>query len=175
MNISIFSDPAKIGPGMWFDIHIDGVTAITDALKQAFTININAKCDNFKCKKCQPHFREFINTHDFKNYWNIRDNKGRDIGFFKWTWELHNEVNARLGKYRPTLEEAYEFYTNPEVGACFNCGKSAPVKPIISPINQAQASSSEMPEQRSRAIPPILTLYRQNGITPQPFQLIPQS
>lgn len=166
MDGSIFSDSTKVGPGMWFSIHTDAVAAVTDALKAAFIVNINAKCDNFKCKKCQPHFRKFIDTHDFSNYWNIRDNKGRDIGFFKWTWELHNDVNGRLGKYRPTLEEAYDFYTNPEAGACFNCGSSVKQPPIVTVI----------PEQRSRAIPAILTLYRETGeVKPQPFKLIPRS
>lgn len=156
MDTTIFSDPTKIGPGIWFKIHIDAITATTDELKHAFVININAICDNFKCKKCQPHFRKFIDTHPLKNYWNIKDIKGRDIGFFKWSWELHNEVNKFLKKYQPTLEEAYDFYSDSEAGACFNCG------------------NKEVPELRSRAIPPILTLFRENtGIKPQPFKLIP--
>lgn len=163
MDVSLFSDPAKIGPGIWFKIHIDAIVAITDSLKEAFIININAVCNNFKCKKCQPHFRKFIDTHPLRDYWNIKDSKGRDIGFFKWTWELHNEVNKYLKKYQPTLEEAYAFYSDSEAGACFNCGGEA-----------SGNKSNTLPEQRSRAIPPILTLYRENGnIKPQPFKLIP--
>jgi len=158
MDISIFSDPAKIGPGLWFNIHTEAIKAITDALKEAFIININALCDNFRCKKCQPHFRKFIDTHSLRNYWNIFNAKGFDIGFFTWSHELHNQVNRFLGKYEPTLEEAYNFFSDNEVGACFNCGDST------------------NPEQRSRAIPPILTLYRETGtIIPKPFKLIPRS
>lgn len=160
MDVSIFTDPAKVGPGIWFKIHIDAVTATTDSLKEAFLVNINALCDNFKCKKCQPHFRKFIDTHPLKNYWNIKDEKNRDIGFFKWSWELHNQVNRFLKKYEPTLEEAYNFFSDSEIGACFHCGET----------------KEENSEQRSRGIPPILTLFREGGpVTPQPFRLIPRA
>ena len=188
MDTSIFSDPTKIGPGMWADMHVEGVYAITDPLKEAFVINTNAKCDNFKCKKCQPHFRKFIDTHPFKQYWNIKDSKGRDIGFFKWTWECHNAVNKFLNKYQPTLEEAYDFWSNTEAGACFNCGAQAtsstslPSTSLSSPPLSIQSSLPPLPdlpaipEQRSRAIPPILTLYRDSGsIQPKPFRLIARS
>ena len=167
MDTSTFSDPVKVGPGVWFKLHTDAVKAITDALKEAFIINVNATCDNFKCKKCQPHFRKFIDTYSLRNYWNIRDAKGRDIGFFQWTWELHNQVNKFLGKYQPSLEESYEFFADADAGACFNCGGNS-VGPLL--------SSAPMQEQRSRAIPPILTLYRESGsVQPQPFRLIPRS
>lgn len=121
MDISVFANPIKSGPGMWFKMHTDAITAKDDNLKFAFIINTNATCDNFKCKTCQPHFRNFIDTHPFENYWHIYDDKGRDIGFFKWTWELHNQVNKFLKKYEPTLEEAYEFFSDNSAGACFNC------------------------------------------------------
>lgn len=161
MDTSIFSDPVKVGPGVWFKMHIDAIKAVTDVLKEAFIVNINAVCDNFKCLKCQPHFRKFIDTHPLKNYWNIYDRKGRDIGFFKWTWEMHNQVNKFLKKYEPTFDEAYEYFSDSGAGACFSCGDN-----IIQPL----------PEQRSRAIPPILTLYRESkDITPQPFKLIPRN
>jgi hypothetical protein len=157
MDGSVFTDPAKF-QGIWFKMHIDAANAVTDPLKEAFVININALCDTFKCKKCQPHFRKFIDTHDFKQYWKIFDPKGADIGFFQWTWELHNQVNKFLGKPQPTLADAYAFYTDTELGACFSC-----------------PSSSEPPAQVSRAIPPILTLYRESaGVKPQPFRLIPR-
>jgi hypothetical protein len=187
MDISVFSDPVKIGPGLWFKIHIDGIKSTTDLLKEAFIVNINALCDNFKCKKCQPHFRKFIDTHQFQKYWHIIDNKNRDIGFFQWTWELHNQVNRFLKKPEPSLEEAYEFFSNSEIGACFNCGPPNESKddltnlksqPTILSENKFPAFTSVsqfVPEQRSRAIPQILTSYIEfGGIKPQPLKLIPR-
>ena len=117
-------DIGKIGPGIWFKIHSDGIAATTQSLKESFIININALCNGFKCKHCQPHFRKYINEHPIENYFNIKNTKGIDIGIFKWTWEFHNAVNLRLGKYQPTLEESYEYFTNDTIGACHDCGQN---------------------------------------------------
>lgn len=158
MDMNVFSDPAKIGPGIWFHIHTEAIKATTDSLKYAFEININALCDNFKCKKCQPHFRKFIDTHPFSDYKNIMDPSGRDIGYFQWTWELHNQVNKFLGKYQPSFQEAYDFFSDNDAGACFNCPSNEPIL-----------------EQRSLAVPEILSLYRTSrNINPKPFRLIPK-
>jgi hypothetical protein len=117
-------DITKIGPGIWFKIHTDGIAAITQSLKESFIVNINALCDGFKCKHCQPHFRKYINEHPIENYFNIKNKKGIDIGIFQWTWEFHNAVNLRLGKHQPTLEESYEYFTNNTIGACTECGQN---------------------------------------------------
>ena len=197
MDTSIFADPVKVGPGVWFKMHIDAIKAITDSLKKAFIIDINAVCDNFKCKKCQPNFRKFIDTHPLEDYWHIYDSKGRDIGFFQWTWEMHNQVNKFLKKYEPTLEEAYEYFANPEIGTCFNCVNnnsnhenesnyeiSSSTYPrqnsnahleqkLTTSTSKSNQTRSQIPELRSRAIPPILTLYRESkNIKSQPFKLI---
>lgn len=157
MNTAIFADPKIIGPGAWFKIHTDAVAATTPALKEAFIVNINATCDNFRCKQCQMHFRKFIDSHPLRAYWNLRDAHGRDIGFFQWTWELHNQVNKFLHKYQPTLEEAYAFYLDSDVGACVNCGSNDIVAP------------EEL--QVSPAIPDILTRYRDGQtVTVKPFK-----
>ncbi len=153
MDVSIFSDPKIIGPGIWFKMHLDAVYAITDSTKSTFIHNINILCDNFKCKNCQDHFRKFITNNNLIDYWNIKDNNGSDIGFFKWTWELHNQVNRFLGKYEPSLEEAYKYYSNVDSGVCFDCG------------------DNKSSEQRTLAIPSILMSYLESGnIKPQRFQ-----
>lgn len=121
MDTTLFTNPAIVGPGIWYKLHIEACNATSDILKEAFIINVNADCDNFKCKKCQPHFRKFINTHPLRDYWNITDVKGRDIGFFKWTWELHNQVNKHLGKYCPKLDEAFRYYNQAEQNVCYDC------------------------------------------------------
>lgn len=153
METQVFSDPAIIGPGIWFDIHVTAINATTNKLKEAFVIYINNLCENFRCKKCQPHFREFIDNNPLANYWGIYSPTDRkDIGFFKWSWLLHNEVNARLRKYQPTFEEAYRFFANSDMGACFNCPEpeKIPEEPII--------------------IPPILNDYiKYKHIIPRPF------
>lgn len=124
MDRSIMMDINKIGPGIWFKIHMDAVSANTQELKESFIININALCDGFKCKHCQPHFRKYIDDNPIEKYFDIKNKKGNHIGIFQWTWEFHNAVNYRLGKYQPLLEEAYNYYTNNTVGACHSCGQN---------------------------------------------------
>jgi hypothetical protein len=159
MDLSIFTDPVRIGPGIWFALHTQALKATTDKLKDAFILNVNAICDNFKCKKCQPHFRKFIDTHNLKNYWKIFDSKGRDIGFFKWTWELHNQVNHFLKKYEPGLQEAYDYFSDTEAGACFDCGGAQPAHP-----------EQPKPEVSKAAIPPVLEIWRNSSaVKPKPF------
>src|SRR4030042_5313532 len=92
MLTNSFDDIEKIGPGIWFKIHMDAIKATTLSLKESFVVNINALCDGFRCKTCQPHFRKFINENPLKKYFDIKD------GIFQWTWELHNDVNSRLNK-----------------------------------------------------------------------------
>lgn len=161
MDTTVYTDPVKIGPGIWFNMHIDAVYATSDLLKKNFIIKVNNICDNFKCKKCQPHFRKFIDTHPLKNYWNIRDKKGNDIGFFKWTWELHNQVNKFLNKYQTTLEESYAYYSNADSGVCFDCGK----EPTITFTNVP-------PSNDTRYIPDIISEYKSGKVKAKPFKLI---
>jgi len=166
MDGSVFTDAAKIGPGMWFALHTMAVKATTEHLKEAFVTNVNGLCDMYKCQSCKPHFRKFIDTHPFRNYWHLKDGKGNDIGFFKWTWELHNEVNKFLKKQQPTLDEAYTYYSDANVGACFTCGDAGTTTNVTSvPHNVSPAN-----------IPPILELFRKHPGTVQvkPF-LIPET
>lgn len=136
-------DIGKIGPGIWFKIHSDAIAATTQSLKESFIININALCDGFKCKHCQPHFRKYINEHPIKNYFNIKNKNGIDIGIFQWTWEFHNAVNLRLGKHQPTLEESYEYFTNNTVGACYECGENKDI--IIKDNNIIKTNHTNQP------------------------------
>lgn len=118
MYASLLFDLKKFGPGIWYKIHTDALMCNTLASKENFVIQINTLCNDFKCKDCKPHLKAFIDNNDLKNYFNVKD------GIFKWTWELHNDVNKRLGKYKPTYDEAYSYYTNTRpMLYCNTCGK----------------------------------------------------
>ena len=132
-----------LGPGWWMKIHRDAMKATTEERKRVFEYNIEEDCNTFPCAKCKTHFRKFLDTHALKQYWQIYDNKGQDIGFFKWTWELHNQVNRFLKKYEPTLQEAYDYYNSATstTSACFDCG------------------TNKDNEARTLPIPLILTTY----------------
>lgn len=122
MNEAKFQDPVIIGPGIWFQMHLQAAHATTPQLKAAFRENIKLLIDNFKCTKCQEHFRKFYEKYPLNRYENIRDQEGNDIGYFRWTWELHDQVNAFLKKPRPSLKEAYSYYRDETAGVCTDCG-----------------------------------------------------
>ena len=109
-------DPAIMGPGIWYRIHIDALAAVTDELKASYIVYINNLCDKFNCKKCQEHFREYLDDNSFESYWRMEN------GFFKWTWAFHNAVNKRLGKREYSYEECLGMYSGSVV--CVNCGNN---------------------------------------------------
>ena len=150
MELTLSSDPKKFGPGLWHKIHTDAITATTDWLKEAFIININVTCDSLPCVKCKTHLREFIDKYPLRNYWNTRDEYGKDIGFFKWTWILHNRVNKFLGKFEPKLEDAYLAYRNINISSCARCN-----------------NSDIHPSARI-----IITKYKTGDVKPREFKLI---
>lgn len=116
-----------LGQGMWVMIHTIALN-ITDKDKKSFIIMMNILSENFICKTCIPHLKNFMEQHAFKNY----EEEG---GYFKWTWELHNDVNKRLNKPLITLDDAIKKYKNL---VCSNCEKttSTPYLPILIPIEK---------------------------------------
>lgn len=128
-------DVKLIGPGLWHMIHLLALNAVTDVSKKSFILTINTLCDNFICESCKPHFRKFIDDHSFNHYWNIQYKKEGDYGFFKWSWELHNAVNKRIGLQTFAFEDALFKYKN---YVCHDCNKIDPilvkVKESVKPV-----------------------------------------
>lgn len=152
MDTSILSSPKAVGPGTWYAIHTTAALAKTEERKRAFIQLIKDLSQNFKCNNCKSHWLKFIQDHPLDNYRNINHPElGNDVGFFIWSHTLHNQVNKFLGKYQPTLEEAYRFWSNADAGVCFDCHDD----------NFAKLKSN-----------PIIRLEPEN---PKGFKLIPRS
>ena len=187
MDINAFAHAEHLR-GIWFMLHMLAVEAITSTLKDAFVHNVLILCARFPCQKCKHHFQHFIDTHPFSNYRYIRDQQGRDIGFFQWTWELHNAVNARLDKPYVGLNIAYEFYAVAQMGLCLTCGD--PEDPVTHPTPTTYPASTTHSQERldvtllddiepeptaiSQApinpeISRLLTLYHTHQLVAQPF------
>jgi hypothetical protein len=81
----------------WDRIHRLSVAAITPQLKLDFIKYMEYVRDHFPCGKCKPHIRQKLSTTDFSQYNNIIENN-KDVGYAKWSWEFHNQVNQRLSK-----------------------------------------------------------------------------
>ena len=94
----------------WDNIHRMAVNAITNELKVEFEKYIRYLGFNFPCPKCRYHIKQRMISHSIKNYYNIRDENGRDIGIAKWSWEFHNAVSQRLGKSTMSWSEFTKKY-----------------------------------------------------------------
>jgi hypothetical protein len=181
------NQPEVFGPGLWFAIHTMALDATTESLKQAFVVYINSLCDRFPCKTCQPHFKKFIHDNPLDRYWYT--SHGKDIGFFTWTWELHNSVNRRIGKAEVSLKDALAFYQS-DKGVCTDCGNknvntgSSSISipklehsipnvsiPHVSVPSTSFTSNIPLTNGTSTSrIPPILTQYKHGDVKPKPFR-----
>lgn len=154
MDPGKFSDVEVSGPGMWFLIHLEAVSATTNEKKRSYTERMEILEKNFKCLECKRHLRSFLDSNPLSRYWNVTEN-GKDVGFFKWSWQLHNDVNRRTGKAIVSFEDAYDYYSTPDVGICMDCGH--------------EDVSKEVPPV-SRPVPKILNMYLESKkVAPRPF------
>lgn len=100
------------GPGTWRVIHTQAIRAKTSEKKKAFNELMNDISHDFGCIKCRSHAQTYISQNPISDYYNVINDKGEDIGMFKWSWVFHNTVNKRLGKSIIDFDTAYSLYTN---------------------------------------------------------------
>lgn len=118
------SNPATLG-AIWWVIHIKAKHATTPELKSEFIDFMYLLSIEFPCGKCRSHIQEYLRDHPFDPFMNIVNEKGEDVGMFKWSWIFHNSVNMRIHKPYVDWETAWEMFdTGREV--CTNCSGSLP-------------------------------------------------
>ena len=88
--------------GIWFMIHILAMNAKDYNGQRNFIYTIHKLADNFLCSTCKMHFKEYLKNNPIENYIHHQDEKGNNIGCFKWSVDFHNAVNARINK--PVLD-----------------------------------------------------------------------
>lgn len=99
--------PDVWGPYGWSLIHY-----VALGYPEQPTFDIITKYRNFfislanviPCEKCKTHYREMIDK-------NPPQLENKDA-LFKWTVDIHNIVNKRLGKDTFTLNQAYDKFMN---------------------------------------------------------------
>lgn len=133
------TDPKLIGPGTWHIIHTEGFRAQSHDQIINFISLMTRICDEFPCKACSGHCKEYIKTFPMIDNANVTVD-GKPLGMFLWTWRFHNAVNRRTGKKAMSWETAYGLYskTVPLVcgEACTNAheeGHEVRIKPVTFP------------------------------------------
>jgi hypothetical protein len=100
-------DPKVWGPKLWFVIHTlalnysDNPSYEDKRLHEDFFNNLVFL---IPCEKCRIHYRQHINNNPVVNH--LKDSNT----LFRYTIDLHNEVNKTLNKRTYSYEEAVKFY-----------------------------------------------------------------
>jgi hypothetical protein len=97
------------GPGTWFSMHLMAFNAHKNNSKQqkeATVWYIRLLSDNFYCKKCGEHFKDYLGKNP--------PEASSDI--FAWTVNFHNHVNRDIRKETWEYQTAYDYYNT--VTAC---------------------------------------------------------
>ena len=120
--------PNSIGPGIWFDLHLEAFEATTEEKKVAFATTVERLRTKFPCVTCRIHLQDFCEKEPLAKYWNRKSSisnttqAGRDTSLFEWTWILHNKVNERLRKVQPSFASVYAYYASLSSTVCTTCG-----------------------------------------------------
>lgn len=100
-------DPKIWGPKLWFVIHTLALNySDNPSYEQKRTTEdfFNSLVFLIPCDKCRVHYRQHINNNPVVNH--LKDSNT----LFKYTIDLHNEVNKTLNKKQYSYEEVVKFY-----------------------------------------------------------------
>ena len=90
--------PEVWGPVLWGAIHL---TCLTGTATPEF---INSFADALPCPACSAHFKELLMELPFPD-------SNDPMILFQWSVNVHNSVNARIGKPIITMEQALQRWT----------------------------------------------------------------
>jgi len=113
--------PSVWGPIFWHTIHLVAISYPADpsyAHKRAAKEFYESFAHLIPCPKCREHYQTHLQKIP------LSPHLDRRADLFRWTVNLHNEVNKNLGKATVTEMEAINFYKR--IGA-------RGVTPVISP------------------------------------------
>jgi hypothetical protein len=100
--------PDVWGPHGWKFIHYVALgypDKPTDADKTAYRNFYESLSDILPCQGCADHYRETIQAFPVKDHLASRDQ------LLRWSFDIHNTVNKRIGKSILSYDEALQLYT----------------------------------------------------------------
>lgn len=166
------TNPAILGPGVWYDIHLESKNAKTEEQKKSFVHKMYLLAQSFPCLTCRKHIDDYIQSNPFEPLWNETTNTGEQIGMFKWSWLFHNVVNKRLNKPNISWDNALYIFSDASINSCAkDCtdDHTTPLQPQLTTIQpqpqpQVQFQSYQVQPQVSYAQPQI-----QSQVQPQNY------
>ena len=128
----MYLPPSSWGPFFWHTIHIVALgypQSPSYSHKKAAKEFYESLTFLIPCPVCREHYVEYLREMPISPFLDRRDD------LFKWTVELHNRVNVKLGKRKYTEMEAIQFYTR--LGASTR-------SPVVTPDDFAEADLRAM-------------------------------
>lgn len=130
------------GRGSWYEIHLAAAHAKTSFEKQAAAWLLKLNSEKFFCNVCAGHLKEFLTLNPIDKYIDMED------GLFYLTWKAHDNVNAMLGKSRPSFEEVKAMYLGDDavcMAGCADESKQSAVQYSMAPSLPATIGISVLP------------------------------
>ena len=124
--------PSVWGPFFWHTIHITALSYPSEpsyANKRAAKEFFESLGQLIPCPKCREHYQQHLQRIP------ISPHLDRRADLFRWTVNLHNEVNKTVGKPPVTEIESINFYRR--IGA-------RAVSPVISPADLDEVDMRSM-------------------------------
>lgn len=125
-------DPAHVGCGIWFCLHILSLLAVDSESKKDYARKVKYIISSMRCDTCRVHALEYLQKNPVESFFNIKDKStGAELGCFKWSYIFHNTVNKRLHKREVPWDEAILLFTSGLMDKhCPNCqvGNSVLIK-----------------------------------------------
>jgi hypothetical protein len=106
-------DPRYIGPGIWFNMHLDAAEAKTRAEQVLAVQRFRRLQQRFPCLKCKEHFKEYLDRHPPEQIVGTSQE-----ALFRWSVEFHNAVNAFTGKAQVSYTDAHNIFYIPDFIVC---------------------------------------------------------
>lgn len=107
----------EAGRAQWNFMHRVALECQSNADKRWFKKYLFHLSQHFPCEQCRDHMQKMFKMHPINSYWDVKI-KGKDVGMFKYSWMIHNEVNKRLGKPTVDFEVAYMLWNDPKHRDC---------------------------------------------------------
>ena len=101
--------PNVWGPHGWKFIHYVALgypDEPTDADKRSYKKFYESLRDILPCQSCADHYRDTIHMYPVDGHLSSREE------LLRWSFDIHNTVNKRIGKPTLTYEKAIRLYTH---------------------------------------------------------------
>ena len=122
-------DPNYIGPGIWFNMHLDAVTASTKSDQITVILRIRKLQSRFPCSRCKVHFEEYLERHPPEQICGTSED-----ALFRWTVDFHNAVNSFTGRPQVDYSEARSIYQEESIFCTADCSETTEAPPPKVPV-----------------------------------------